>query len=186
MTQRDEVMIAFSKVPYPGDEALTPCGCDECRWEVGRLRGKKWTRLGLDDFGAGDGEANVALLTPAAFHYFLPGLMLVALDHSEARGDILGKVIHRITASDREGKAARAKVDQVINRLSGRQRQVLADLIRQAEGSEPHVPAIWQSAIANLIDGIATPYDHGTVERWLAEEDGGRSGLPPASGDRGP
>lgn len=186
MSLRDEAMIAFSKVPYPGDEALTSCDCDECRWEVGRLRGKKWTRLSLDDFGAGDGAANVALLTPAAFHYFLPGLILLALDHPGMTGDILGMVVRRLTASDREGEAARAKVDQVIKRLSGRQRRVLIELILQAEGSEPHVPAIWQSAITNLIDGVATPYDYSTVERWLAEEYGGRSGLPPASGDRGP
>ena len=38
MTLRDEVIIAFSKVPYPGDEALTSCNCDECRWEVGRFK----------------------------------------------------------------------------------------------------------------------------------------------------
>src|SRR3712207_9063711 len=63
---RDEVMIAFAKVPYPGDDTLTSCVCDECRWEVGRLRGKKWTRLSLDDFGAEDAPANVAILTPAA------------------------------------------------------------------------------------------------------------------------
>jgi hypothetical protein len=94
-------------------------------------------------------------------------------------------VVRRLTASDREGEAARAIVDQVIKRLSGRQRRLLIDLVRQAEGSEPHVPAIWQSAIRNLIDGAATPYDYGTVEHWLSETYGGRSGLPPASGDRG-
>jgi hypothetical protein len=186
MSLRGEAMIASSKVPCPGDEALTSRNGDECRWEVGRLRGKEWTRLSLDDFGANDGAANVALLTPAAFHYFLPGLILLALDHPGMAGDILGKVVRRLTASDREGEAARAKVDQVIKRLSGRQRRVLIDLIRQAEGSGPHVPAIWRSAIMNLIDGVATPYDYGAVERWHSEEYGGRSGLPPASGERGP
>jgi hypothetical protein len=112
-------------------------------------------------------------------------LILLALDHPEARGDILGKVIRRLTASDREGEASRANVAQVVKRLTKRQRQVLVDLIRQAEGTEPHVPAIWRSAVANLIDGVATPYDDDAVERWLAEKHGGRSGIPPASGDRG-
>lgn len=177
MTLRDEVTFAFSKVPPPGDEALTSCDCEECRWEVGRFRGKRWNRLGPDDFGAEDGGANVALLTPAAFHYFLPGLILVALDHPEERGIILHKVICRLAASDREGEASRAEVDRFIGRLSGRQRRVLVEFIRRAEGSEPHVPMIWQSAVANLIDGVARPYNFVAALRWVEEECGWRSGL---------
>ncbi len=179
MSPRDEVMFAFSKVPYPGDDALACCGCDECRWEVAQLRGKKWTRLSLDDFAA----ANFGLLTPAAFHYFLPGLILLALDHPALLGEIVGTVVRRLTVSDREGDGARAQVDHGIKRLSSRQRRVVIDVIRQAEGRAPHVPAIWQSALMNLIDGAATPYSQTAVERWLREQTGGGSGQPqPPSG----
>jgi hypothetical protein len=75
MSLREEVTIAFSKTPYPSHAALTACGCDECRWEVSRLRGKRRSRLGWDNIGAED--ANLSLLTPAAFHNFIPGLLLL-------------------------------------------------------------------------------------------------------------
>ncbi len=181
MGLRDDVMAAFSRVPYPGDEALTSCDCDDCRWEVAQFRGKKWTRLSLDDFGAEDGDANEARLTPAAFHYFLPGLILLALDHPEAASSILGKVIRRFTVSDVERESARSKANQILRRLSARQRQVLVEVIRGAGESVPHVPVIWQSAVANLMDGAVTPYASEMVDRWLAEQHGGRSGLPPAT-----
>lgn len=181
MDLRNEVMIAFSKVAYPGDDRLTACGCEECRWEVGRFRGKRWNRLTLDDFGALDGGANFALLTPAAFHYFLPGLLMLALDDLKTGRYLLDQVIGRITASDREGEQARREAEQVVKRLTLRQRQVLVALLRQAEGPIPDVPVIWLSAIVNLTDGIVAPYAHDSVERWLAEKYGGRSGYPQAA-----
>ncbi len=61
-------MFAFSEVPYPGDDASRSGDCDECCWDVKRFRGKRWSQLGLDDFRAEDGDANVALLMPTAFH----------------------------------------------------------------------------------------------------------------------
>jgi hypothetical protein len=102
-----------------------------------------------------------------------PDLVAVAEGdlQAEAVGDRLQDVRH---ARRRVGAEVRPPARRLI------------DLIRRAQSSEPHVPAIWQSAIMNLIDGVATPYDYGSVERWLSEEYGGRSGLPQASGDRGP
>ena len=166
---RDEVIIAFSKTPYPGDEALTACSCDECRGEVSRFEGKKWSRLSLQDLREGDCGASIPSLTPTAFHYFLPGLLIVALDNPDIQTLLLGRVIRRLVVSDRAGEARRRNVEQIHKRLSSRQRQVLVDVMRQVEDSVPHDPVTWNSALGNLIGGTVIPYSQASADLWLQE-----------------
>jgi hypothetical protein len=162
MALRDEVLFAFSKTPYPGDDALTSCNCDDCRWEVARLRGKKWTRLSLDDFGAEDGDSNVTLLTPAAFHYYLPGLLLLVLDHpEETEGWLLSSVISRLTIPENADAATRSTVEGIITRLSTRQREVLVALIEHVPAADH--PVRVQSALSNLRDGAVSPYNSAAI-----------------------
>jgi len=157
MSLRDEVLFAFSRTSYPGDDALTSCNCEDCRWEVARLRGKKWTRLSLDDFGAEDGNANVALLLPAAFHYYLPGLLLLLLDHpEETQGWLLDRVLSRLTIPETADAGWRTKVEGIVKRLSARQREVAIAVIEQAK--PPNHGLHVQSALSNLRDGAVTPY----------------------------
>lgn len=189
MSLRQEVLIAFSKTPHPGDESLTSCGCDECQREVGRFKGKKWSRLSIDDVVTDNGDANVNFLTPAAFHYFLPGLILISLDHPEVSERILDTIVLRLVVADRESEDRQKGVEETIKRLTARQKHLLIAVIQQAEDVEPHVPEIWLSAITNLRDGVITPYSQDVVERWLAEKFGGKSDLllrPDGSGAPNP
>ena len=156
MSLRDKIVFAFSRTPYPGDNALTSCNCEDCRWEVARLRGKKWTRLTLDDFGAEDGDANVALLLPAAFHYYLPGLLLLLVDHPEAQDWLLDRVLSRLAVPAIADAELRSRVEGIVKRLSAEQREAVTAVIEQVTANEQAIHV--QSALSNLRDGAVTPY----------------------------
>jgi hypothetical protein len=169
MSLRDEIQYAFAKTPYPGDDALTSCACEECQYSVRRFRGKKWSRLTLADVG--DDQGNVASLTPPAFHYFLPGLLLLVLDQGEQSGSLLHSIADRFAIGDLNvdrNKDGITRVGKMIQRLSHRQRQALADFFRYFESTPLYVPEVMYSAIGNLLSGEVRPYSHRAFEQWLA------------------
>ncbi len=129
MDLRAETIAAFSKVPRPAEDALTDCDCDESQFEVAGFWGKTWFRLGLDDFHGEVGDANEAFLTPAAFHYFLPGLILLAIDHPECREHLLASIVRCLVPLEHEGEAGRDRVAPYFNRLSPRQKRVIGELL---------------------------------------------------------
>ena len=101
MIDRQSIINAFANTPHPGDRRLCNCDCEECQWEIALFKNKKWSRLNLDDFGAEDGNASIQLLTAEAFHYFLPGLLLLSIDHPDA-GWLVNQIVSRLTVSDQE------------------------------------------------------------------------------------
>ena len=70
---------------------MTGCPCEECRFEVRGFRGKSWPRLRLEDI-SGDG-GNVFMLTPRAFQYLLPGLMLMVLERGDRARFLVGRIM---------------------------------------------------------------------------------------------
>ena len=178
MALRDEIQYAFSKTPYPGNDALTSCNCEECQMGVSRFRGKKWSRLELGDVG--DEGGGPGLLTPAAFQYFLPGLMRLVLDHPETIGWLDQKIVGRFVVSDGQpGISAREilrRVEQTIRRLTPRQRSVVAEFVRSLETTGLHVPLVLNSAVENLLGKTVRPYSQKALERWLAEKYGETAG----------
>lgn len=77
---RDDIVEAFSRVPYPGDEHLTvylPSGrkFDET---FQLLRGRHWRDMPVAEFISGD--TPIPDLTPEAFHFYLPGLLIASID----------------------------------------------------------------------------------------------------------
>jgi hypothetical protein len=157
MVDRQEVINAFAKTHRPADHSLCACDCAECQWDISKFKGKTWSRLQMSDFGADDGDANIALLTPEAFHYFLPGFLLLVLDNQDARW-LLDRIVDRLTISDREADDRRARLHQDIKYLSPRQKQSLVDVFGHLEPSVPHASVIWQSLISSLKAGDAIPY----------------------------
>ncbi len=163
MVDRQEVINAFAKTPRPEDRSLCACACAECQWEISRFKGKTWSQLQLSDFGADDGDANIALLTAEAFHYFLPGLLLLVLENQDSDW-LWDRIVGRLTFSDREADDRRARVQTDIQYLSPRQRSALVDVVRHLEPSTPHSPVIWQSLMSSLQDGDAVPYSFANLD----------------------
>jgi hypothetical protein len=75
----EQVRAAFADVPYPGDGNIVPGGPGA--WEPDAiaevLRGKDWRDLSGIDFEYGSAPS---FLTPEAFRYYLPALLLNLLD----------------------------------------------------------------------------------------------------------
>ena len=73
---RNAIRSAFPPGRFLGE--ATECDCDECRYIADELRDRQWDELTNDflDFTCGP----TPLLSPVAFHTFLPAYMQRALD----------------------------------------------------------------------------------------------------------
>src|SRR5690606_11299552 len=114
--------------PLPGDDRLCACDCDECQWEIANFKNKKWSRLQPSDFDAENGGANVSFLTPEALHYFMPGFLLLAIDHPEFDW-LLSRTFSRLVISDSASEKSREHVRKLFTRLSLAQRAVLFSVL---------------------------------------------------------
>jgi len=79
----NDIRAIFADSVYPGDENITesdPAGREfDETWQL--LRGKTWQNLPVGEFLSGD--TPIPDLTPKAFHYFLPGLLISSLNVCE-------------------------------------------------------------------------------------------------------
>jgi hypothetical protein len=73
----EKVRAAFADVPYPGDKNIASAGAWEPAAIAVVLRGKDWRGLKGVDFDYGSAPS---FLTPEAFHYYLPALLLNLLE----------------------------------------------------------------------------------------------------------
>lgn len=79
---KEKITEAFRHVPYPGDDHLitnqSPFWHEQ--QELGQmLRGRPWTSLRLVDVH----NTSATMLTPEAFHYYIPAYMLAVIDDYE-------------------------------------------------------------------------------------------------------
>src|SRR5258708_36756082 len=79
------VAAAFPVEPRPPQEALFNNHCDECVEVSNAFGGRPWSEISLFDLLAG-GET--ALLTPAAWRYYLPVMLPWGVREPEAVGGI--------------------------------------------------------------------------------------------------
>jgi hypothetical protein len=165
MIDRQTVINAFAKTPRPDDSSLCVCTCEECEWEVARFRGKKWPQLTIEDFCAEDGDANVTFLTPAAFQYFLPGLILLIGDDAQLDW-LVHRILARLTVSDQDDESRRESTHQVIKRLNSSQRQTLVHVVSDWRQRVPCAPAIWDALISSLHDGAVRCFAVREVEEY--------------------
>jgi len=82
MSVRESIASAFKEVPYPGDDHIALHECLRCRELRDDLRGKSSQVLAdsVLEHNCGD----LALLSPTAFHYFVPAYMLYSLNHPDS------------------------------------------------------------------------------------------------------
>lgn len=155
---------AFDGVTYPGDDKLTECGCDECRYPVSKLRGKDWRRLNIDDLHPSQSPgATVGMLSPLAFRYFLPGIILLAVRFPDDLNMLPHDIIGRFLAL---GRSARM-TEETVRQFDFEQRAVIADIIEYfAKRDGTHCPALIVSAIQNLRTGNVGPYPQKAVREW--------------------
>ncbi len=78
----DAIVSAFAGNSYPGDDQLTVCDLAGRDYDetFQLLRGKSWREMPVVEFMFGEGDTAIPELTPEAFHYFMPALLLTSLD----------------------------------------------------------------------------------------------------------
>ena len=98
---KEAIVAAFIGVAYPGDDRLT------VYFAAGRdydetfqlLRGKSWEELPVTEFITGD--TPIPDLSPEAFHYYMPALLLASIDESVDRSsDVASSLIFYLSPSN--------------------------------------------------------------------------------------
>lgn len=156
------VTMAFEDVPYPGDDDLTVYDqagreFDET-WRL--LNGIRWQDFPVEEFIRGD--TPIPDLTPAAFHYYMPALLIAALNGNDDVGQSLAFCLSPSSALNSEGpsythyddrKGFRARLAM----FSSRQREVMIEVLQA-------LVALWQGdeaaaeAIATLRCGVESDW----------------------------
>jgi hypothetical protein len=98
-TLREAIVHAFSNNVYPGDDRLTvydPAG-RECDETFQLLRGKTWQECPVAEFLRGD--TPIPDLTPEAFCYYMPAMLIASIGDSDVAGDVCGSVCFFLSPS---------------------------------------------------------------------------------------
>lgn len=82
MSFQERMVSVFRNVPYPGDDDIALHDCSECRQIRDDFRGK--TSQFLSDAILERRFDSLPLLSPAAFHYYVPAYMLHSLSHPDS------------------------------------------------------------------------------------------------------
>jgi hypothetical protein len=88
-----QVSAAFPVEPRPPQEALFNNHCDECIEVSNAFGGRPWPEISLSDLLAG-GET--ALLTPAAWRYYVPVMITWCVREPEAVGVIGDNLVYQL------------------------------------------------------------------------------------------
>ncbi len=155
-----EIRAAFPASPYPGDDVLSDCWCDECEFSVRNLRGKSWKQLRLEDF---NGEN--AHMSPRAFRYYLPGLLCLAVQHPD-KLNFACEVSARLIVSDLHPPQAADTVREIVSHLSVKQRRSLTRFLEWLGGQGWQAPILVEAALRAVRDGLVEPYSHKDLMAW--------------------
>ncbi len=143
-TLESRIRAAFADSQYPGDDQLTvydPQG-REFDETFRLLRGTAWESVDVQEFLSGD--TPVPDLTPKAFCYYLPALLITALKEAP---DIANLLVFYFTPSSSDlfpdaadGLGFRAGLEERLSLLTREQRLLIADVLcefvdRRARGA---------------------------------------------------
>jgi hypothetical protein len=133
----DSIVAAFADNEYPGDTRLTvygdsPLDCDETRR---LLIGRSWQDFPAAEFIQGD--TPFPDLSPEAFHYYMPALLLASLDRTfDLNSDLAHSIVFYLSPrgafeegefgyDDREG------FQQRMAQFTPTQREVMAETLKE-------------------------------------------------------
>jgi hypothetical protein len=94
-----QIMAAFAGTEYPGRNALANDHCCECAEVAGAYAGRPWTDITLDHLLAG---RETALLSAAAWRYYLPAMMIWCLREPDAVDVIQDNLVYQLEPPDGE------------------------------------------------------------------------------------
>jgi hypothetical protein len=154
-----EIRAAFPASPYPGDNVVSDCWCDECEFSVRNLRGKSWKQLRLEDF---NGENSY--MSPRAFRYYLPALLCLAVQHPDSF--LASEINARLVVSDRDTPEQVKVVQETKSQLSARQRRAVAKFLEWLGGQGWQAPILVEAALKVIRGKVIEPYRHEELAAW--------------------
>ncbi len=120
----DEALFdAWAGLTPPTPSAITQHHCEECDEIRDFLSGNAWTEL-VDVVALRDHYDALHLVTPPAYHYYLPAFMRAAYSAPDRAGSIPNTIVSTIELEF--GSASRG----VLALFSAKQRSVLAHFLR--------------------------------------------------------
>jgi len=162
-----DIRLAFDHVRYPGDARLTSDSSAESLQLVAPLRGKNWHHLTLEDLTRTRTlDETLGALSPLAFHYYLPALLLMALAEPPDESFIATVITSHLTASDRATPTSIRENEQTLKLLTTPQRLAVRHFFEWLKLSPVTCPAIIDSALDNLAHDRIRPYPSKQVEAW--------------------
>jgi hypothetical protein len=117
-----QITAAFADVAYPGPEALFNHHCCECAEVSSRYVYKRWTDIALEDILAG---RETALLSPAAWRYYLPAVMVWCVRAPDAVDVIQDNLVFQLEPPD-EQRGVPEWFSQRATGFTGEQRSAIA------------------------------------------------------------
>lgn len=157
-----EIRSAFPHTPYPGDQVLSDCWCEECSWAVRNLRGKSWKQIKLDDIN-GDGDQ----MTDDAFRYYLPALLSLSVQHP-SEYHLASRVTSRLVACDRDPPERAETIQKMVSSLSKLQRTALGRFLDWLDGKYNLDPIIG-AAKRTVAELRVYPYSYQEVLQWCSQ-----------------
>jgi hypothetical protein len=166
----------FAEAKYPGDMALADAYPNEWEATLKRLQGKHWRSVVVKDFDSQGGiTEGVQALGLKGFHFFLPGLLRLALTEPEHRYPIVDALLTRFTHPDEAAEEC-ARQQAIVSALTVEQRDFLARFFAESLAQEETLcPVMVKCAVENLKNGQVRCYRQSEIESWV----GNISGLGP-------
>jgi hypothetical protein len=144
----EQVRAAFAQVPYPGDSNIASTGAWEPTAIAGALQGKDWRDLRGVDFDYGSAPS---FLTPEAFHYYLPALLLNLLEDQGSPtyfDSLAGSTLFSLELNDWDSDFARR-----VSLLTWEQRAAVRDVLHYDAARHPEGVQEDRAQIEAIADG---------------------------------
>lgn len=151
------VIRQFSGTLYPGDGNIISHPCGECNRVANVLRGQeveKWANKPLELLMGNVSGSYLDLLTPEAFHYFLP-LSLLAAINSFYDADVFAGDLISLFQSPKRSTVASHKYAQFMAKLSLDQLVLLRDIfdwLFTQYGTDASGSDIARDSVQDLLD----------------------------------
>lgn len=156
-----EIRAAFPATPYPGDDTLSDCWCDECEWSVRNLRGKSWKQVRIEDGIGSEG----ASLSVRACRYYLPAMLCLAVQHPDDHR-LASAINARLVVIGPAEPEEINTVGDTVRRLSPRQRGALVRFLIWVGGQGWQSPMLIEAALRAVRDGRVVPVDSEELRLW--------------------
>jgi hypothetical protein len=131
-TATASIRVAFADTVVPGPAEVRNDHCPECQETAGRFAGRRWEEITVDTLLLYP-KPSIGLLTPGAFRYYLPALMLRCIEAHRAL-DVLPDAV--VAAISPPRAKATSRVEEELRDFTAAQVVAILAFLRVCEMRE--------------------------------------------------